>query len=73
MKLNQEIFAELPDWVRFAALDKSGDILGFNKDPTDSQDYHGWIVKPFWNKSLVIDDNERDGSNWQHSVTRRTL
>lgn len=71
MKLTQAIFENQPDWMNFAALDRSGDILGFQRDPTDSQDFHGWIVKPFWNKCVVIDEQERDGSNWQHSVIKR--
>lgn len=71
MRLTQAIFDGQPDWVRFAAIDKSGDTLGFQKDTTDSQDQHGWIVKPFWNKCVVIDDNERDSTAWQHSVIKR--
>ena len=72
MTLTQEIFADQPDWVDFAAIDKSGDVLGFEHDPHASQDSHGWIVTPFSNKCVVIDDSEAYKSNqWQRSIVKR--
>lgn len=71
MSLTQEVFTDQPDWVQYAAIDKSGDVLGFKKDPTASQDWHGWIVVPFWNPSIIISEDQHDGSNWQHSVIKR--
>ena len=72
MTLTQEIFAGQPEWVDFAAIDKSGDVLGFENDPHASQDAYGWIVTPFSNKCVVIDDSEAYKSNqWQRSIVKR--
>lgn len=72
MILTQAIFEGQPDWVNYAAIDKSGDVLGFKKDPNPHQDKHGWLVIPFVNESIVIDDSGAYNANtWRHSIIRR--
>lgn len=72
MNLTQAIFEGQPEWVNYAAIDKSGDVLGFEKDPNSHQDAHGWLVIPFVNQSIVLDDSGAYNANaWQFSIIKR--
>ena len=71
-RLTQAVFANQPDWVQFAAIDKSTDVLGFEYDPNASQDAHGWIVTPFSNKCVVIDESGAYTADmWNRSIIRK--
>jgi len=68
--LTQAIFAGKPIAIKFAVIDIDGEVLGFEKDPRDSYDMHGWIVIPSFNPSVVLGQLPAQ-AHWQHSLIAR--